>query len=203
MPASTPVSLAAAEAAATVVEEPPCWVFVMVSVSDASLALQYADLAACGQHQGTGRRPPAGRQAATLAHHTYPVLSTAHCCCYCCCDGGAECHCRTPEVAPGAFRGGVCRLRHIVCSGSTDGTLAVWDVTPVITASVSSAGAAAGGGHGGQQGVEAGAAPASAELRPALALPGLHQSGINALAMVPAGGWVGGFTCRRASRGCC
>lgn len=133
-------------------------VFVAAAASDASLDLLCADLAACrGRQLGPGRHPPQWRRAAMLEHHSTPVLCTAQC-----------------SLAVPACSFGSHHLQcHVVCSGATDGVLAVWDVTD--------AAAAAGEGGGGCPAEEP---PA---LAPLLALTGLHQSGLNDVAVASAG----------------
>lgn len=138
-------------------QQQPCasLVFAVAAASDASLALLCADLSTCPRELGGGRRPQQWRPAATLQHHTCPVLCTAHC-----------------RLGPD---GGGDQPRQVVCSGATDGAVAVWDVTAAAAA------AAAGSGDPG------GAGQQPAVLAPLLVLPGVHQSGVNALAAVAAG----------------
>lgn len=136
-------------------------VFAVAAASDASLALLCADLRACPRVLGAGRRPLQWRAAAALQHHTSPVLCTAHC-----------------LLEPGPCSSSGSQARHIVCSGATDGAVALWDVTAAAAAA-----AAASTSGGGAEGGDA-AAPAVAPL---LVLGGIHESGVNAMAAAPAG----------------
>lgn len=87
------------------------------------------------------------RPVALLRHHACPVLCTVHC-----------------KLETGG------RERHLLLSGSTDGCVALWDLTPLVAAYQSS-------------GAEDGWAPP--QLAPLLALPSVHQSGVNAVAAAP------------------
>jgi hypothetical protein len=149
-------------------------VFVVAAASDASLALLCCDLATCQRQLGAGHRQPQWATVADLQHHACPVLCTAHCCL---------------EQPASSCSGS--RQRLVVCSGATDGTVAVWDVTPAAASIASTpaaaavAAAAAAGSHGSCQPQQE--HQQAATVAPLLVLEGLHQSGVNSMAAVPAG----------------
>lgn len=150
----------------TTVSMPPR-VFAVAAASDASLSLLSAELAAQPSDEGrsSDQLGPQWKEVAALRHHEYPVLCTA----YCCLQGGLV----------GGADGTACsaQARHIVCSGASDGSVALWDVTAA--AAAWTAGAVDGGSIvDGQQ---------QQQVQPLLALEGLHQSGVNGMAVTAAG----------------
>ena len=146
--------------------QPPCLplVFVAAAASDASLELLCTDLSA-RRRQGASSRLQQWHVAAALRHHARPVLCTAHA--------------ALPATADGPVASSR-RQRHLVCSGSTDGSVAVWDVTHAAAA----AAAAAPSAHAQWQQPQGQLPP---ELPPLLALEGVHQSGVNDVALAAAG----------------
>jgi hypothetical protein len=154
----------------TTVSMPPR-VFGVAAASDASLSLLSAELAAQPSDEGrsSDQLGPQWQEVAALQHHEYPVLCTA----YCCLQGGLV------GGADGTAGSTACsaQARHIVCSGATDGSVALWDVTAA--AAAWTAGAADGDSSAdGQQ---------QQQVQPLLALEGLHQSGVNGMAVTAAG----------------
>lgn len=186
------VAQGAAIAGEAVEGQPPPLLFILAAASDASLALLCADLAATPRQLGTGRRPQQFAAVAALHHHSCPVLSAAHCCLELPTPQGDGEDGTWPEQqaatvgATAALRSGGSVQRHLVFSGATDGGVAVWDVsneaaTLVAAASALGSAAATTPPGGPEQ-------RAPLELAPLLVLPALHQSGVNAMAVSPAGG---------------
>lgn len=162
---------------------PPLPVFVAAAASDASLELLCADLGGPRGELGTGRRAQLWRVAAALRHHACPVLCTAHC-------SLAVGPSTAPEPGPagggaGSGSGSARPTRHIVLSGGTDGSVAVWDVTAAAAAAASACAASACAASAAEAGCEE---QPRVELAPVLVLTCLHQSGVNAMAAAPAGG---------------
>ena len=187
--AAAPANGSAGRDAATA-GEPPL-LFIVAAASDASLALLCADLAATPRQLGTGRRPQQLATAASLHHHSCPVLSTAHCCLeLCASQGGGEDGASPQQKAATAGAAGVLRSsgsvqRHIVLSGATDGGVAVWDVSEATAATAAAAVSPGAATTAAPLGGPEQRAPG--ELAPLLVLPGLHQSGVNCMAVAPAG----------------
>ena len=152
-------------------------VFVVAAASDASLTLLCCDLATCQRQLGAGHRLPQWAAAADLQHHACPVLCTAHCCLEEPASSGSG-------RSAGTSSSHSSRQRHVVCSGATDGTVAVWDVTPAAAAAAAAA-AAGASFHGSCKPL--GEHQRAAAVTPLLVLEGLHQSGVNSMAAVPAG----------------
>lgn len=155
----------------------PVQVFVVAAASDASLALLTADLAGPRRQLGTGQRQQQWQEVAALRHHAYPVLCTVHCCL----------EVPSADLVGSGGNGSSSAAsrrqhRHIICSGDTDGCVAVWDVTAAggPLAAPAAGGAAAGASHAEPVEVQ--------EVHPLLALEGVHQSGVNSVAAVAAGG---------------
>ena len=94
------------------------------------------------------------RQLAVLEHHASPVLSMA--------AAGR----RVGGGGPGAAG--------LLLTGSTSGEVAAWQLDQLLSACGGASSSSCGGG-GGQQ-------AAAVVVRPAAVLPGVHQSGVNALA---------------------
>ncbi|KAL4446854.1 hypothetical protein ABPG77_008098 [Micractinium sp. CCAP 211/92] len=165
---------------------PPLPVFVVAAASDASLELLCADLAGPRRELGTGRRAQQWRVAAALRHHACPVLCTARCALPAAAPAGAELGLGGNGCGTGCDSSGARSLQHIVLSGATDGSVAVWDVTPVATAAALATVASAAARAAPELAGEVQEQPL-AELSPVLVLTGLHQSGVNDVAAVPAG----------------
>ncbi len=188
MAGATAAPAVAAAAAAAAASEPAGaqqpLLFIVAAASDASLELLCSDLAGTPRQLGTGRRPDQFPAVARLSHHTCPVLSTAHCGLGLPGGEGAV----VQRDGPTGVAAGVCSsgssgspaVRHVAFSGATDGTVAVWDLTPAVAAGTSTAAALLGSPA--QQGQHA-----QQVLAPLLVLPSLHQSGVNCMAVAPAG----------------
>lgn len=165
--------------------------FIVAAASDASLELLCADLASTPRQLGTGRRPEQFPAVARLCHHTCPVLSTAHCCLqlpgrrHCDGDSSSSSSSSSGSSSGGGSSGSSAAACHIAFSGATEGTVAAWDLTSAVGA------ASAVVSHSAAQ-------QAQLELAPLLVLPSLHQSGVNCMAVVPAGEW-----CWPAALGMC
>ncbi|GAB4818244.1 hypothetical protein N2152v2_005290 [Parachlorella kessleri] len=162
--------------------------FVVAASSDTSLSLLASHLAQRGQHANRAWQP-----VAALRHHRSPVLSTAHV------EVPAGLDVPANDVwqlsGPGDDCGrrscGQGDSRHVVLSGATDGGLAAWDLSSIArqylrhceasTAQGTAAATAAAGDATRRRPAESWQ---EVDLGPSLALEGVHQSGINALAAV-------------------
>lgn len=138
-------------------------VHVVVSRSDARLVLMRLEL-------------PHGswQQLADLQHHTHPVLSLAASWVTLGNSKYQGDHSSEPPLPPAGAHAASSRPRQVLllASGSTQGELAVWDVSHAV-GSCSSGGSADSSGGSSDRG--------AVVVAPALVLPGTHQSGINSM----------------------
>eukprot|EP00887_Chlorella_sp_A99_P003684 scaffold7.g3684.t1 len=161
----------------------PAVTFVAAAASNASLDLMAlhapsleAAAALAAAPQGGRARAAAWQPMAALRHHCSPVLCTAYC--------------RLElEAAPGSGSTSHTRTLHLLLSGSTDGCVAVWDLTAICAAYLAAfrqqqqrqqLEPQQEHQQRGQQG-----SWALQELSPLLVLPDVHLSGVNALAAAP------------------
>lgn len=126
--------------------------FVLAASADAVLCLLACRLSAARP----ARPQPAWPLAAALQYHSAPVLCLQYL--------RLEAHDPTAATAAPAS------VVHLAFTGSTDGSVAVWDLTPAVLQY--------------RDGSTAAAAAAAPTLRPALVLPRAHQSGVNGLSAV-------------------
>ena len=132
---------------------------------------------------GSGRRGGGGgwRLAASLRYHTRPVLSLAVTAISLGNTGG-----------DGDGGGGAAPPAVIACSGATDGTIAVWDLTGLSASHAAATAAAAAHAAHAATAPPPPPFPFPLELKPATLIPASHQSGVNSIAVAPAPGGVPG-----------
>jgi hypothetical protein len=152
--------------------------FLVMASSDATLCMLALELERRAHGPNSGECSRAWQTVANLEYHQAPVLCTAHVAT----EAPAEAVAAAAPSASGIGSGVApqaapqrARRRHLVLSGASDGGVALWDLT-----------GAAGGFAPARHGAAASGGDVPA-LRPALALPGLHRSGVNAISAVATG----------------
>ena len=136
---------------------PPCCLLALAGTSGGSVTAMA--LANGSGHQGGGG---GWRQAAALRYHTRPVLSLS------------VAAIPLSSEASNAGSGGAVAV--VACSGATDGTIAMWDLTALSAA------------HAGASALTS----APLDLAPVAILTQSHQSGVNCSALTRAPGGVPG-----------
>lgn len=130
---------------------------------------------------------------AELRHHSCPAISLAHLTWDDNPSAAGHPGVARPaaaQLAPG-HPGAQTAARHLLFSGGTDGSIAIWDVTAAVQGAQSTGGSNgaaasascyAGGNNSAATAGRAEGAAAVAQLAPLAVLQGVHQSGINGLA---------------------